>query len=236
MPAPERVYVPSRNRPHHVPRMLDLAGGIELVWLVSEEQADAYRAYGAKRVIVCEPGKEAKHNLVLDRFGDRWCVFSDDDCRGLRMLTNGRRHRTTLSRAAAEFVRVGEARRDRLVSMPAFTNMRFMSETVSDWGAASGWFFAVAPGTPERFDASVPIFSDSDYAARIFLRYGRIARVNHVRGEYDWGGSASNYDYARRVDGWRVVARRYPELFSGYTTETLMARRLGEVNPIPACV
>jgi len=214
-----RIFVPSRDRPGNVPRMERLAGGAKLVWLVPEEQEHAYRRYGATEVVTGHPRKSHKMNEALDRFNDDWCVFSDDDCSAMfRLGTDLIRRRITLEDAAVEFVAIGERRQEHLVNMICLHNAKFINLTLYSWGRATGWFFAVAPGTECRFDESLPYCEDLDFAARCFDRYGGIAIPGWILGHYRMGDPNSHFRNLLGESDFRpLVARllitRYPHLF-----------------------
>lgn len=207
-----RVFVPSLHRAHHVPTMGAIAGAAQLVWCVPAEEVADYYASGAQDVRVGPAAQYEKMNEVLDAFPDEWVVFSDDDCRGLLMLdAEGRTLPVTLGEAAVELVRVGNRRGDRFVCISQNQNRMFMRRTVTDWGQPSNWLCAIAPGTPERFLQRFG--SEVEYAARIVANYGRIARVNHVIGMYQFGGPASSYpEYADKAPCDRDTAQRHPHL------------------------
>jgi len=211
-----RVFVPSLGRAHHVPRMESLAGNSHLVWLVPEDEEPAYREAGAKMVVTGPREKSAKINEALDRFGNEWCVFSDDDCHGLvRLGRNQEVVPLTLGDAANHFVAAGRRHREHLVSITALTNRHFMGPSVTPWGQTVGWFFAVAPGTSIRLDESLPTAEDLDFAARCFRRYGSIARPNYIQGDYRVGGQDSHFDHSpeAKAAAFAELALRYPELF-----------------------
>lgn len=199
--------------------MKRMAGaGVRLVWLVPGEQAEAYRAFGADAVITGPHSKSVFMNLILDHYADQWCVFSDDDCREMVMLSErDRLVDVPLGMVAREFVRVGRQRGDHLVNIPHITNRRYMNHTVSDWGPISGWFFAVAPDTECRFDPSLRVAEDVDFGAQVVERYGRLARPNYVQATYLMGGAKSNFNHERDdLPCSAIVAARYPHLIAGY--------------------
>lgn len=211
-----RVFVPSLGRAHHVARMESLAGGAELVWLVPEWEVDAYREAGAKHTMIGPPGKSAKINEALDRFNNEWCVFSDDDCHGLFQLTrDGRAAPITLLQAAQTFIAAGQKDHEHLVTITALNNRRFMNHGVTPWGQTVGWFFAVAPGTSIRLDEDLAIAEDLDFAARCFRKYGSIARLNYIQGDYRVGGKDSHFDHSSEAKAavFASLELRYPDLF-----------------------
>ena len=224
-----RIYVTSLSRPHNVARMESLAGGAELVWCIPEEQVWDYTRAGARHFVTGPPGKPEKINAVLDQYGDDWCVFTDDDCRGMKMLTElGSRGPISLGTAAAEFIIIGRMRRDSYVGIACLTNPRFMSYSISSWGQTTGWFYAQAPNTPERHDPSFGVAHDIEFAARMCDRYGRIARPNYIQGDYLMGDQASHFreEHKRKAVGFARLVRLYPHLFASYTDDNIKYRRL----------
>lgn len=213
-----RIFVPSINRPHHVPEMNRKRGAdTTLTWLVPDWQAEAYHAYGADDMILGPWSKSEFMNRVLDRYSDQWCVFSDDDCVELVRLTGDRLAPTTLGDVAREYVRVGAGRGDYLVNMPHMTNRLYMNHSVSSWGPITGWFFAVGPGCAVRFDLTLAVGEDVDFGARVVERYGRLCRPNWIQGRYKMGGPTSNFDHDRDdLPCSEQLARRYPHLIAGW--------------------
>jgi hypothetical protein len=224
-----RIFVTSLDRPGNVAPMMELAGEAELVWCVPEEQADAYRAHGAEHIEVGPPGKCEKINAILDSHAEEWCVFTDDDCRRLtRLNADGSYERITLDEAAREYVRVGIERRDHFVTIPNMQNVRFASRKVSNWGSTVGWFGAIAPHTECRYDPSLVIAHDVDFAAQVFDRYGRISRVGWIIGEYRYADKASHFrdEHANRQRGNGEVILRYPHLLYWKSDQDFGFRRV----------
>jgi len=224
-----RIYIPSLDRPGNVPEMQAQAGIAELVWLVPEDQEQAYRKAGAKSVITGPRDKPSKINAILDAYPDQWRVFSDDDCRRLTILNDsGASVRCTLGLAASEYIAVGNRRRDHLVAMPNMSNAHFAARRVSDWGSTVGWFFAVAPDTECRLDPEMPYGDDVDFACRVFMRYGRIARVGWIIGDYRYGDRDSHFrvEHMAQNDVHRALIARYPGLLQWKNDAVLGFRRV----------
>jgi len=219
--------------------MLALAGEAELVWCVPEEQRAEYRAAGATAVETGHPGQREKMNEVLDRHGDEWVAFSDDDCVRVRMLTaGGDLVDVTLAEAVAEMIRVAEGRRDRYVALSMAQNERFMSRSITPWGQTANWLCAIAPNTPERFatkaEADELVAADAEFAAKIVDRYGRMCRPNYIQAKYRLGDAESHWreSHARSEEekfGW--IVRKYPHLFKGWRAGGTLIYR-----PLPRAV
>lgn len=214
-----KIYIPSLHRPHHVETMEGLAGEAELVWCVPEEQVEAYRAAGAQRFFTGHPGEFEKMNEVMDAHPDEWLVFSDDDCKGFKRLdVYGEVHPIDLGEAAAEMLRIGQARRDKYVALSQNTNQMFMRRTVTDWGQAANWLCCIAPGVPERWETGFA--SDLEFSAKMCMAYGRIARINHIIGLYQFNDAGSHWREWYRPGNEALVARlhdiadRYPALLT----------------------
>jgi hypothetical protein len=199
------------------------------VWCVPLEQADAYQRAGARHILTGPAGKAAKMNEVLDAHPDEWCVFSDDDCRKMTWLNDsGGLVKCTLGLAASDYIAVGNRRRDHLVAIPNMSNAHFAARRVSDWGSTVGWFCAVAPNTECRFDEALPYGEDIDFACRVFDRYGRIARVGWIIGDYRYGGPESHFraQHENRAALNRALIERWPGLLEWKSPEVLGYRRL----------
>ena len=207
-----KVFVTSLNRPGNVPTMEALAGDAELVWCVPIDQVMDYRQAGARDVLIGPRGKWEKVNAVLDEM-DGWRVFTDDDCEGIWWLgQDGTRH-ATLGEVAKEFVRVGEERHAPLVLLPCIRNPFYLKRSVSKWSRTVDWFFAVSPDNECRYDLSMKAIGDTEFAARCFDRYGTIARVNYIMGDYRINDATTQFDPADRGPDAEVILRRYPHLF-----------------------
>lgn len=224
-----RVYITSLGRPGNVPAMEAQAGIAQLVWLVPEEQADDYARAGATSIITGPPGKPDKINAILDAYPDQWNVFSDDDCRKLTLLNEtGDRVKCTLGLAAAEYIAVGNRRRDHGVFMPNMSNAHFAARRVSAWGSTVGWFMAVAPNTECRLDPALLMNHDVDFACQVFMRYGRIARVGYIIGDYRYADKTSHFreQHDDRSYEHKVVIDRYPGLVLGSDGDTMKFARI----------
>lgn len=227
---PVRVFVPSLHRPQNVPTMAALAGEAELVWCVPPEEEQAYRDAGAQHVHLGHPGEFEKMNEVMDAYPDEWVTFSDDDCTGFwRLEPDGDIVNITLGEAVAEMLSIAAARRDKFVCISMNSNRTFMRRTITDWGQPANWLCSIAPGVPERWE--VAWGSDVDFAAKMFMAYGRIARVNHIIGAYQFGNKDSLWNEWYRSEPaqdarLRELAARYPALMYHAGPGKLKYRRL----------
>jgi hypothetical protein len=178
--------------------------GNRATWIVPSHQADAYFKAGAEDIIE-DPGKNVSRarNLALEHSFNQYssCLMLDDDlidCK--RYQEPNKLVPISFEEAVSELV--DELRNSglKLAATTHVTNPLFLRHGYSIHSAINGGCLLVEPN-PLRFDESIRLSEDVDYALQHIVRYGGALRSDELvlRFKRRAPGGVQNYrtDYER---------------------------------------